>query len=170
WHSPLTIVNYILLGSASGFLLAACFASLAAPNLTRFFAGWTIIITFLGLLGRIASLIRNRRLRQPSTIQTAIGVKHPKIVQKSQGFMGGSFNTREFFHGRSATFLKLIRPFFLVLTFVAPLLLLGISMSVRSSALLALTFLMQYSGLIAERWYFFADANHPQNLYYQTIG
>jgi DMSO reductase anchor subunit len=28
---------------------------------------------------------------------------------------------------------------------------------------------VQYAGLLAERWYFFADANHPQNLYYQAI-
>jgi hypothetical protein len=28
---------------------------------------------------------------------------------------------------------------------------------------------VQYMGLIAERWFFFAQANHPQNLYYQTI-
>ena len=26
------------------------------------------------------------------------------------------------------------------------------------------------SFLLAERWFFFAQANHPQNLYYQTIG
>jgi DMSO reductase anchor subunit len=24
-------------------------------------------------------------------------------------------------------------------------------------------------GLLAERWFFFAQANHPQNLYYQNI-
>ena len=36
--------------------------------------------------------------------------------------------------------------------------------------LVLLAFVTQYAGLIAERWYFFADANHPQNLYYQTVG
>jgi DMSO reductase anchor subunit len=25
------------------------------------------------------------------------------------------------------------------------------------------------SGLLAERWLFFAQARHPQNLYYQTV-
>jgi DMSO reductase anchor subunit len=35
--------------------------------------------------------------------------------------------------------------------------------------LLAVAFALQYAGLLAERWYFFADANHPQNLYYQSI-
>jgi sulfite dehydrogenase (quinone) subunit SoeC len=36
-------------------------------------------------------------------------------------------------------------------------------------ALLAAAFLVQYAGLLAERWFFFAQANHPQNLYYQRI-
>jgi DMSO reductase anchor subunit len=35
--------------------------------------------------------------------------------------------------------------------------------------ILLMTMLVQYVALIAERWYFFADANHPQNLYYQRI-
>ena len=30
-------------------------------------------------------------------------------------------------------------------------------------------FVTQYIGLLAERWYFFAQANHPQNLYYQAV-
>ena len=37
------------------------------------------------------------------------------------------------------------------------------------SALFAVAFVAQYAGLLAERWYFFAQANHPQNLYYQAI-
>jgi DMSO reductase anchor subunit len=36
-------------------------------------------------------------------------------------------------------------------------------------ALLAAAFLVQYAGLPAERWFFFAQANHPQSLYYQRI-
>ncbi len=168
WHSPLTVINFILLGGASGFILAAFYASLAAPGLSSFFGAWAIILVLLGLAGRGASLIRNRRLRPKSTLQTAIGVKHPKIVQKTQGSMGGSFNTREFFHGKDAAFLKLIRPGFLLTAFIAPLGLLGLSLN--SPATLGLAFLFNYAGLIAERWYFFAEANHPQNLYYQTIG
>jgi DMSO reductase anchor subunit len=38
-----------------------------------------------------------------------------------------------------------------------------------AAASLAAAFLVQYVGLLAERWYFFAQANHPQNLYYQSI-
>ncbi len=168
WHSPLTVVNYILMGGASGFTLAAFYAALAAPSQTNFFVSWAIIITFLAFAGRSASLARNARLKPKSTIQTAIGMKHPYIVQRSMGSMGGSFNTREFFHGKSDAFLRTVKPAFLIFAFVAPLILLAPFTS--SPILLGIAFVLQYLGLLAERWFFFAQANHPQNLYYQTIG
>ena len=169
WASPLTIANFILLGAASGFTLAAAFAAMAAPGLTRFLAGWALALTLLGGAARVASLVRNARLRPKSTLQTAIGVKHPHIVQKSMGFMGGSFNTREFFHGRSRTALRSVKGVFLVMAFVIPALLLVAVRGGFPSWWLDIAFVVQFLGLIAERWYFFAEANHPQNLYYQAI-
>ena len=117
----------------------------------------------------MASLIRNARLKPKSTLQSAIGIKHPKIVQKTQGFMGGSFNTREFFHGRSLAFLRSIRWLFLIAVFVIPLALLLGGFSGAATELLLAAFVVQYVGLLAERWFFFAQANHPQNLYYQSV-
>jgi DMSO reductase anchor subunit len=169
WHSPLTVINFILLGGASGFTLATLYAAVFATSQTGFFGGWALIITLLGLMGRSASLWRNARLRPKSTTQTAIGIKHPRIVQKAQGAMGGSFNTREFFHGKSESFLIAMKTAFLLLTFAVPLLLLAVNMSYPSIALLGIAFIAQYAGLLAERWYFFAEANHPQNLYYQGV-
>jgi DMSO reductase anchor subunit len=168
WHTPLTVINYLLLGSASGFTLAAAFAAWSAPALSRFFAGWALIILMLGLAGRAASLIRNRRLKPKSTPQSAIGIKHPRIVQTTQGFMGGSFNTREFFHGANPVSLRWIKWLFLVATFGVPSLLLAMGLS-DAAELLAPAFVVQYFGLIAERWFFFAEANHPQNLYYRSV-
>lgn len=169
WHSPLTVLNYLLLGSASGFALAAAFAASNAPELLRFFAAWALILTLLGFASRGASLLRNARLRPKSTLQTAIGVKHPRIVQKSMGFMGGSFNTREFFHGQSGSTLRSVKWVFLMAVFVLPALLLGLGLWAGSPRALPLAFAVQYLGLLVERWFFFAQANHPQNLYYQAI-
>ena len=169
WHSPLTVANYALLGTASGFTLAAAFAGTNAPQLARYFAAWALIITLLGLVSRAASLLRNQRLRPKSTLQTAIGIKHPQIVQKSAGFLGGSFNTREFFHGRSSSVLRSVKWGFLVAAFALPVLLLAAALWATFPGALPLAFAVQYLGLLAERWFFFAQANHPQNLYYQAI-
>ncbi|MDO8786547.1 MAG: DmsC/YnfH family molybdoenzyme membrane anchor subunit [Sulfuritalea sp.] len=168
WHSPLTVINYILLGGASGFSLAAAFAAVTAPELVSFLSGWAVIITLLGWVGRAASLYRNARLKPKSTLQTAIGIKHPKIAQKAQGFMGGSFNTREFFHGQSVEMLRGVKWFFLIAVFPLPLVFLLSGMH-GGAGLLAAAFTVQYAGLLAERWFFFAQANHPQNLYYRCI-
>ena len=171
WHTPLTPLNFTLLGGASGFLLASVFATIAAPELTGFYAGWAIILTILAFISRGASLLRNARIKPKSTLSTAIGIKHPHIVQISQGAMGGSFNTRAFFHGKSASFIRLIKPGFIILTFILPLILLALFLvwGLSSPKFLIAAFVIQYIGLLAERWFFFAEANHPQNLYYQKI-
>ncbi|MFQ5551980.1 MAG: DMSO reductase, partial [Gemmatimonadales bacterium] len=167
---PLTVVNYTLLGCASGFTLATAYAALAAPGLVGLYTACAIGLILMALITRSASLLRNARLRPKSTLQSAIGVRDPRIVQKAQGFMGGSFNTREFFHGRPGSWLRCIKWIFLVLAFPVPVALLGIGVAGDFPPALVLAFVIQYVGLIAERWFFFAQANHPQNLYYQTIG
>ncbi|MFZ5531551.1 MAG: dimethyl sulfoxide reductase anchor subunit family protein, partial [Pseudomonadota bacterium] len=169
WAHPLTVVNYTLLGSASGFTLATACAAFAAPDLVAFFGKSAMWLTIIAFATRYAALLRNARLKPKSTLQSAIGVKHGNIVQKAQGAMGGSFNTREFFHGKSIAFLRSVKSIFLVLTFPLPLLLIAAGLSNTSTALLTAAFFVQYAGLVAERWFFFAQANHPQNLYYQTI-
>lgn len=169
WSSPLTVVNYFLLGTASGLTLAAAFSAISAPALTRAYTMIALVATFAGLCTRSMSLVRNKRLRHKSTIQTAIGIRHPRIRQQSQGAMGGSFNTREFFHGRSGAFLRHVKWAFLLAAFVIPLVLLAASSNHTSAPWLACAFAVQFIGLIGERWFFFAEANHPQNLYYHSI-
>ena len=169
WHSPLTVINYILLGAASGFCLATLLAAHKQSELISFFAGWSITLLILALIFRSASMMRNKRLRPKSTVQTAIGIRHNEIKQKSMGFMGGSVNTRDFFHGKSYFFLRSIKNIFIVLLFIVPLCILTISLFHVSTLLLGISMISMYLGLMAERWYFFAEGNHPQNIYYQSI-
>jgi DMSO reductase anchor subunit len=169
WATPLTVVNYILFGGASGFMLATAFAAWQGSGLVDFYGGWAIVMTAIAFVTRSASLVRNARLRHKSTVQSAIGIRHARIEQKAQGAMAGSFNTREFFHGASPRKYRFVKWVFLVLVFPVPLLLLSVGLAANSSGLLLAAFLVQYLGLLAERWFFFAQANHPQNLYYQTV-
>ena len=167
WRTPLTVVNFIALGTASGLTAAAALAALLHAPLARPYAVAALVAGALGYLTRLAALARNARLRPKSTVATAIGVKHPRIVQIAQGAMGGSFNTREFFHGRSREVVRAVRWCLLALVFPAPaamVLFLPQAFGVLLAALAA-----QFAGLLAERWYFFAEAKHPQNLYYQAI-
>jgi DMSO reductase anchor subunit len=169
WHTPLTPLNYTLMGGASGFTLAAALAAWLEPQRVGVLAAWAIVLTVLAAVGRLASLWRNARLKPRSTTQSAIGIKHPVVVQRSMGFMGGSFNTREFFHGARPGQLRAVRQVFIVLAFVVPLVLLALGRPAASAPLLLAAFGVQYVGLLAERWFFFAQARHPQNLYYQAV-
>ena len=169
WATPLTVVNYILLGSASGFSLATAFASYVGSELVAFYGGWAIIRTVAAFIARIASLFRNARLKYKSNLRSAIGIRHASIEQKSRGFMAGAFNTREYFHGASMQFFRSVKWLFLVLVFPVPVVLISIGLGSGAFLVLALAFTAQYLGLMAERWFFFAQANHPQNLYYQTV-
>ncbi|WP_455375283.1 dimethyl sulfoxide reductase anchor subunit family protein [Kaarinaea lacus] len=170
WHTPLTVVNFTLFGMASGFILAAGYAQYQQSPLLGFMTVWAIMLTLAAFLTRTASLIRNHHIKHKSTLKTAIGVRHSQIQQKAQGAMGGSFNTREFFHGKKTSFIKSIKWIFLFLVFPVPLILLSVALANQQLTILfVLAFIIQYIGLIAERWFFFAQAKHPQNLYYQTI-
>ncbi len=169
WYTPLTVLNYTLLGLASGFMFAAAFSAYTSVDLVAFYGTWAVIFTLAAAVSRGASLYRNRRLRSHYGLATAIGVRHPNMAQQSQGFMGGSFNTREFFHGRTPAAIKTIRRFFILSVFVLPVLLIFTAYLQHSTLLPMAAFAIQYLGLIAERWYFFAEAKHPQNVYYQAM-
>lgn len=170
WHSPLTVANFIFFGLASGFTLAAAFSASAGIDLVGFYGTWAVVFTVVAAITRGFSMLRNGKIKHKSTMRTALGIRHTKITQRSMGFMGGAFNTREYFHGASAGTVQAVRLFFLLSVFAVPVALLAASNAMQSAYLPLLAFVVQYVGLLAERWYFFAEARHPQNLYYQTVG
>lgn len=174
WATPLTLVNFVLLGCASGFTLATALTAWFAPALTMGLAICACVLTLAGCASRSASLVRNARLRPKSTVQSATGIRNPKLVQVSRGFTAGAFNLREFFHGKSAGTLRSVKWGFLAAAFIAPVVLMVLGARLQpigvSVSLLAAACLVQYAGLVAERWFFFAEAKHPQNLYYAKVG
>ena len=167
WHTALTPINYTALGCASGLTAAAALAAWLQPALARPYAAGALIVGAAAYVLRLGALMRNAALRPRSSLATAIGIRHPRIAQIAQGAMGGSFNTREFFHGRRQEAVRAVRWTFLALLFPAPAVLLLFFPA--SQVMLPAALALQYAGLLAERWYFFAEANHPQNLYYQAI-
>ena len=62
---------------------------------------------------------------------------------------------------------RTIRLAFLLLGFIAPVLLILAGTKARSAPMLAAAFVVQYIGLALERWFFLAEGQHPQNPYWQ---
>ncbi len=176
WAHPLTIINYTLIGLSSGLVLSCTLAVLeGAPEFAYALAPIALAVTLLAGLTRMLALRRNARLKHISTLQSATGIQSVKLVQRSMGMSAGAFNTREFFHGVKASAFRQIKHLFLLLGFAVPIALLvssiagGSDDSGGSGIALVLAFPLQYAGLLAERWFFFAQARHPQNLYYQVV-
>ena len=170
WAHALTIVNVTLIGLASGLLLAAALAVMGGePTLGRGLAPWALALTLLAWATRTLALRRNAALKLKSNLQSATGIPATKLVQKSMGMSAGSFNTREFFHGASAAAVRHVRLALHGLGFGLPALLLMAVLLGAPLGLLLLALGVQAIGLLAERWLFFAQARHPQNLYYQTV-
>jgi len=170
WAQPLTLANFTLIGMSSGLVLACALAALAGQRALLLAAGpIALALTLAALATRIAALRRNARLRPKSNLQSATGMRTPQLKQMSMGMSAGAFNTREFFHGRTPALLRKVKNAFLLLGFVLPALLLICGLATESTWPWLLALALQAPGLIAERWYFLAQANHPQNLYYQTV-
>jgi DMSO reductase anchor subunit len=170
WAHPLTVVNYVLIGLSSGLILGCALAAeFGEPALLAAAGPLALATTLAAWLTRALSLRRNAALKPKSTLQSATGIRAPQLVQKSMGMSAGSYNTREFFHGASLAALRQTKLAFIVLGFALPaaLLLWGLLGGPVLAWWLAL--LVQAPGLLAERWFFFAQARHPQNLYYQVV-
>ncbi len=170
WAHPLTIVNFTLIGLSSGLMLACALAALAGESGLLQAAGPSaLVVTLLAWATRTLALRRNAGLKHKSTLQSATGIQSATLVQKSMGMSAGAFNTREFFHGAKSATLRNVKVGFQVLTFVLPALCAVWGLASQTGLPWILGALVQAPGLIAERWFFFAQAKHPQNLYYQVV-
>ena len=173
WSHPSTLSNFILLGLTSGGLLLEFLLMLwndpDIPFGISLISGLNFILLFIALNLKLWIWDRNQKLKPKSNLASATGIKGSNIRQTSMGFMGGSFNTREFFHHQTDRVISNIRKIILLMAYIGPMILLAFSMNLPNIAQIAIALLMHYIGLLAERWMFFAEANHPQNLYYQRV-
>ena len=170
WAHPLTFVNFVAIGLSSGFILATALATLAGEaTFGRLVGPWALVATLGAGATRMLALRRNRGIRHRSTLQSATGIRAARLVQTSMGMSAGSFNTREFFHRASLAGLERIKLVVVVFGFTLPALLAGWGIASGAALPWWLALLVQAPGLLADRWLFFAQAKHPQNLYYQVV-
>jgi len=170
WAHALTVINYTLIGLSSGLVLAAALAALGGEHaLLRSAGPGALVATLAAWAARSLSLRRNARLKPKSTLQSATGINAARLVQISMGMTGGAYNTREFFHGATLAALKRVKLGFILFGFALPSALLAWALAGGPAVAWLVAAPLQYVGLLGERWFFFAQARHPQNLYYQVV-
>lgn len=173
WSHPSTLTNFILLGLGSGLvlleLLIILWGDAAAKFIDTPLSIVSLLLLFLAFNLKLWIWRRNRGLKPKSNLSTATGIKGSNIRQTSMGLMGGSFNTREFFHHQTDRMIANMRKIIMLCAYVIPMILMAYALTSPSAMIIALALIINYLGLLAERWMFFAEANHPQNLYYQRV-
>ena len=178
WAHPLTLLNFALIGLATGLVLGcALAAALGERTVLAEWAPRALAATLAAWGTRTLALRRNARLKPKSTAQSATGIPSARLVQKSMGMSAGAFNTREFFHGATQAAIAQVRRALHLLGFALPAVLMAAALWAASAgygpalitALWWAAVASQVPGVGAERWLFFAQARHPQNLYYQAV-
>lgn len=164
WHTPLTPVNYVLLGLLPGTLiLAAMFAQqgLAVDRVLGF--GFVV----LGV-GALVKVVYFYWIGQPAgpTINTALGFTRATVKLLDVGHSSDTFHTKEFGFQVARAKIQWLRVISIVLAFVLPALLITGVLGGVGFVALAVAAVSAYAGIFVERWLFFAEARHVVNLYH----
>jgi DMSO reductase anchor subunit len=168
WSTPFTVANFLLIGLASGATVATALGYVIGSVAIEDYARVALFLTASAMIVRVLHMISNLQVSHKTTMRSAIGVHHHRIHQVAKGFDAGSFNTREFSHGVAPWVFEVARYAALALAFVLPLTFIFIGENFIVSKLFVYAALTQLVGVLIERWFFFADATHVQNVYYQV--
>jgi DMSO reductase anchor subunit len=168
WNTSLTVIYYLnmylMLGS-SAFLATTYHYK---PELVKPFLLLTLFFVLLGLAFRIAFNIRQFFLKRP-TLNEALNLPHNRPIKVlDTGTTTNNYCTEEFYYAKGREMLNFVIPIFYVITFFVPIFLLSYSLIKGSTSysFYALTYASLVIGSALERWSFFVEGNHVQNLFY----
>lgn len=165
WQSPLTPLVYLGFALASGWLLASAFGSHNSPEplgVVLVALAWAI------KWGWWMRAARSRLADAGSSPETATGLGPiGKVRLLERPHTGENYLTREMAHRIGRKHARKLRRLALVLGAALPILiLLIVHLTDAPPPVILLAVLSMLAGLLAERWLFFAEAEHAVSLYY----
>jgi len=165
WKTWLTPLVYLGFALASGWLLASSFGTHWSPQV------WGIGLVALAWAAKWAWWVRATRTRLSdagSTPETATGLGFiGKVRLLERPHSGENYLTREMVHRIGRKHARKLRLLAMALGAVVPVAILIITALTGAPAVLNLAAaLSMLVGLLAERWLFFAEAEHAVSLYY----
>ena len=172
WGTAFTPANFTLTGLiCGGALVATLYEMASAPMGTTIFI--LRILFFLlaaGFLVKMMYYWRNQRLYSPTTIQTALGFNHPKIRQMDTGSAYPHYNTLEYCYTGLEGAWGLVKALSILFLYVFPATVVAwdytVLMAGGQAYLAPLAAFSAIAGAFMERWLFFVEGDHVQNLYY----
>ncbi|HID66592.1 MAG TPA: sulfur reductase subunit SreC [Aquificaceae bacterium] len=168
WNTGITVIYYLLmylmLGSSAFTIISYSY------NLpyTATFLFLTFLFVGLGLGFRIAFNIRQFYIKRP-TLNEALNLPHNRPIRViDKGSTTDNYCTTEFYYAKGKQMLPTFIPLAYLFTFVIPLfLLLYIYITgTINTFLLWIIYASILIGSAVERWCFFVEGNHVQNLFY----
>lgn len=165
WQTLLTPLVYLGFALGTGWLLAASFGDHGAPEL------WGIVLIAFAWAAKWMWWVRAGRARLRdlgSSPETATGlgfIGKVRLLEKPHS--GDNYLTREMVHRIGRKHARTLRRLALVLGCGAPIAILAITAATGAPPMVnLLAALSMMAGLLAERWLFFAEAEHAVSLYY----
>jgi DMSO reductase anchor subunit len=168
WNSSVTVIYYLLMYLMLGSSLMLYFTDLYGLPYMGSFLFLTFLFLALSLGFRIAFNVRQFYLKRP-TLNEALNLPHNRPVRVvDTGSTTDNYCTTEFYYRKGKEMLSTVIPVAYLLTFVVPLFLVLYSWitGVGGHWIYGITFLSILIGSALERWCFFVEGNHVQNLFY----
>lgn len=172
WGNAYTPVNFLLIGLASGGAMAVSVfeftgaSSLITLSLLRLSFGVTVV----AFIAKMMAYRFNATCYVSTDESSAIGVNNREVALLDMGAAYGHYNTKEYYHREGKKKASLLVWVVIALLFIAPLALLTYDYMPLfrggSGYLAPYAALLMVAGAFLERWLFFIQGNHVQNLYY----
>lgn len=171
WANAYTVVNFILLGLASGAsaIRVVWHFEGAAGGVGDGLSLLAVVLLALALAMKTLAYRHNAGIYQSLAVKDAIGVSNPDARLMNSGAAYRHFNTIEYFFPISPEKNLICQTVTLTIAFIIPIV---STLSAESTGLelkgllLVLSALSTTIGLLIERRLFFIQGNHIQNLYY----
>jgi len=168
WHSPYTLPGYLIFSAMSGLLLLN--ALLQGFGLgSRIELAFALLATLVGWGWKLATWRHNDRLEIPSTANTATGLAGGTVRSLEWPHTEENYVLKEMGFRIARKHAAKLRRITQGLAFLLPALLLAAAFALPpplAAILSVLAAIAQLSGLLVERWLFFAEAKHTVTLYY----
>lgn len=168
WHSPFTLPAYLIYAAMTGALLlnAALHGLGSAPVGLPAFA---IAATVLGWAWKVATWRHNDAFVAVSSASTATALAGGSVRSIEWPHTEENFVLKEMGYRIARRHAGRLRRIVLLTAFALPILLLAAATAAGSpmAAILSVfAALLQFLGMLVERWLFFAEAQHTVILYY----